>query len=166
MVKLRRKKLGGNKFSLYLDIYNNGQRKYEFLQLHLRNDKEQNKEILRLAESIRAKKEIELRNAHYGFTPEHNSKIDFIDYMVKVGNSKNTSNRKLFECSLNHVRRFVKGSIRISAIDEIWLGNFENSLKGKLANNSIADYMTALRVTLNTAVREYGITLITLIGLT
>ncbi len=154
MVKLRKKKLNDNSFSLYLDIYNNGQRKYEFLQLHLKNDKIQNKEILRLAESIRAKREIELRNAHYGFTPEHNSKIDFIDYMTKVGNTKNTSNRKRFESCLNYVRKFAKGGIRVSAINEIWLGDFEDYLKENLSNTSVVDYMLTLRVALNTAIRE------------
>ena len=34
-VKLRKKKLSGSKISLYLDIYLNGQRQYQFLNLYL-----------------------------------------------------------------------------------------------------------------------------------
>ena len=34
-VKLRKKKIAGGKISLYLDIYHNGQRQYEFLKLYL-----------------------------------------------------------------------------------------------------------------------------------
>lgn len=154
MVKLRKRALKNKKQSLYLDIYSNGQRHTEFLQLYLGNDKNQNKEITRLAESIRAKREIELRSADYGFLPEHKSKIDFVDYMNKVANTKNKSNRNLFLCSLNYIRKFTKNGIRISAIDENWLKGFEEYLQGKLSNTSIFDYMNTLRITLNTAVRE------------
>ncbi len=38
MVKLRKKKLKGGKISLYLDIYGNGKRYYEFLKLQLINN--------------------------------------------------------------------------------------------------------------------------------
>ena len=34
-VKLRRRKLKSGRISLYLDIYHEGQRHYEFLKIHL-----------------------------------------------------------------------------------------------------------------------------------
>jgi len=65
MVKLRKKKLSEHKYSLYLDTYVNGIRRYEFLKLYLTKDRDQNKEILRLAENIRAKKQLLLLNYSY-----------------------------------------------------------------------------------------------------
>ena len=50
-----KKKANGDK-SLYLDYYYKGQRKYEFLNLYLTKNKEANKELLQLAENIRAKR--------------------------------------------------------------------------------------------------------------
>ena len=61
-VFLREKKLTSNKKSHYLDIYINGKRHYEFLNMYLTKNREQNKEIRSLAESIRAKREIEIKN--------------------------------------------------------------------------------------------------------
>jgi hypothetical protein len=45
---------------LYLDIYENGKRTWEALHLTLTNDKAQNREIMRLAEVCRSKRETQL----------------------------------------------------------------------------------------------------------
>lgn len=156
MVKLRKKKISGNRTSFYLDIYDNGKRNYQFLKLYSNNnDKIQNKEITRLAESIRAKKEIELRSANYGFTPEHKSKVNFLDYMKKISETKNFAGKKLLKCSINQIQKYSKNDIQLNAIDENWIRGYEEFLiSNKLSNSTIIDYLIALRVTLNTAVRE------------
>ena len=65
-VKLRKKKLSGSKISLYLDIYLNGQRQYDFLNLYLYKGtssriKATNKDTLELAETIRANRQTRVR---------------------------------------------------------------------------------------------------------
>ena len=50
-VSLRKKKLASGKTSLYLDIYFNGRRDYEFLNLYLTKDKNQNKESQHLIDA-------------------------------------------------------------------------------------------------------------------
>ena len=67
-IRLRKKKLHNGLLSLYLDIYYNGIRKYEFLKLYLRpeltkGDRSANKETLSVAESIRMKRISELTQA-------------------------------------------------------------------------------------------------------
>lgn len=52
-VRVRFKKLANGNQSIYLDIYRNGRRTYEFLKLYLvpetsRKDKDKNKETMRL----------------------------------------------------------------------------------------------------------------------
>lgn len=59
-IKLRRRKTKSGNTSLYLDIYLNGERTYEYLKLYLiperiRADKDKNRETLQLAEAIKSK---------------------------------------------------------------------------------------------------------------
>lgn len=71
-IRLRTKELLNGCYSLYLDIYINGKRKYEFLKLYIipersKVDKERNAETLRLANAIKAEKIVALQNGKYGF---------------------------------------------------------------------------------------------------
>ena len=59
-IKLRKRKMASGNFSLYLDIYHNGNRTYEYLKLYLipevsRKAKAKNKETILLAEAIKPK---------------------------------------------------------------------------------------------------------------
>ena len=64
-VKLRFKKLSNANLSIYLDIYYKGKRYYEFLKLYLTperfpEDRDKNRITLRLANSIKAQRIIDL----------------------------------------------------------------------------------------------------------
>ena len=57
-IQLRQRSTPAGNVSLYLDIYRNGKREYEYLKLYLipeksRADKEKNRETLKLAEAIK-----------------------------------------------------------------------------------------------------------------
>ena len=59
-IRLRTKKLSNGNESLYLDIYTDGKRDYEFLKLyiiqeHTKEDKEKNAQTLKLANAIKSK---------------------------------------------------------------------------------------------------------------
>jgi hypothetical protein len=74
-IRLRKRKTPTGNISLYLDIYLNGQRSYEYLKMYLipertRADKAKNQETLQLAEAIKAKRIVELRNGEFGFNPQ------------------------------------------------------------------------------------------------
>ena len=74
-VKLRRKKAAKGRISLYLDIYHEGQRHYDFMKLYLEKGthnttKAVNKETLELAETIRAKRQIEINHSEHGLVPK------------------------------------------------------------------------------------------------
>lgn len=91
-----RKQTSKGKTSLYLELYKgttktpDGKvkpiREYEYLNLYLLDkpaspiDKQQNKETKKLAESIKAKREIEIKEGRYGFTADFKTKANFIDY--------------------------------------------------------------------------------------
>lgn len=60
-VTLREKTLANGSKSLYLDIYRDGKREYEFLKLYLINartplEREQNRQTLATAQAIKAKR--------------------------------------------------------------------------------------------------------------
>ena len=89
----QRKQSKKGSISLYLEIYKGTQKKpdgsiknikdYKYLNLYLLDnpknpvDKQQNKEILKLAESIKAKTELEIKNGLYGFTNEFKQDTNF-----------------------------------------------------------------------------------------
>lgn len=71
-------------------------REYEYLELYLidnpktQTEKQANKETLKLAESIKVKRELEIRNGEYGFKTEFKQKANFIDYFQSVVEQKKT----------------------------------------------------------------------------
>ena len=109
-VKLRQKKLSGNKISLYLDIYLNGQRQYDFLNLYLYKGtnsriKATNKDTLELAETIRANRQTELQYSEHDIIPRFKRNADFVEYFKKVGESKGRSSL-IWKSTLKHLEPF------------------------------------------------------------
>jgi len=69
-IKVRTKKLVNGCQSIYLDIYMNGRRQYEFLKLyiipeHNQADKKRNVETLNLANAIKSQRIVEIQNQAY-----------------------------------------------------------------------------------------------------
>ena len=86
-VRIRKKKLANQNFSLYLDIYYQGKRKYEFLKLYLipektKDDKQKNKQTLLLANAIKANRIVELQSGKYGLKAQPTEEILFFDYFL------------------------------------------------------------------------------------
>lgn len=90
-VKLRRRPLANGNTSLYLDIYYKGRRTYDFMRLYLTPertplDRAKNAETLRLANTIKAQRILELQAAAHGLaTPGARGKAylrDFIDQEI------------------------------------------------------------------------------------
>ena len=75
-IRLRKRKMPTGNTSLYLDIYINGRRTYEYLKMYLipeksKADREANRQTLQLAEAIKSKRIIELQNdVSEGLRPE------------------------------------------------------------------------------------------------
>src|SRR5690606_4705571 len=101
-VSLRQRKKG-NKITVYLDYYDKGKREYEYLGLYLTPEpekgsltnaqKDENKKILELAESIRSKKHLEAQNQIYGFRDKEKQKGNFLTFFEY--------NRKFFACIIH-----------------------------------------------------------------
>ncbi len=180
-IKLRQRKLPSGNTTLYLDIYINGTRSYEYLKLYLvpertRADKEKNRETLRLADAIRAKRVVELRNGVYGFKNEFATETSFYDYFRAMverrrnGAEKSGSWSSWYSC-YHHLKIYDRReSLTFADITPEWVQGFKDylehdavawqhdvrkRLKDKpLAHNSKAIYFDKLRACLNQAFKE------------
>ena len=89
-VRIRTKKLANGNESIYLDLYKDGDRVYEFLKLYLipeksKADKEANRKTLELANAIKAKRIVELQNNEHGFkTNTTRSKMNLIQFVLHL----------------------------------------------------------------------------------
>ena len=89
-VKLRKKTLADGKTSLYLDVYQDGKRQYEFLKLYLEKAgnnsivRNKNKETLALAEKIKTNRELEMQASEHGFVPSFKRRSNFLDYFERL----------------------------------------------------------------------------------
>lgn len=109
-VKLRSKPLKSGGEALYLDIYHNGKRNYEFLKIHIlpKDSKEDKKEKKTLADSIRAKRQLEINNDEYGFVPSFKRKADFIEYFQKFNETYKGKGIRKFVATLHKFDDYLK----------------------------------------------------------
>ena len=152
-VAVRKKKKANGDYSLYLDYYNKGTRKYEFLGLYLTKDKKDNKRVLQLAENIKAQRQIELQNHTYGFIPDFKRKANFLKYYESISIQK-TTNINCYKSTLMYLKEFTGGQVSISAIDEDWLERFKKFLTNKLSQNTAATYFSTIKTVFRQAVRD------------
>lgn len=136
-IRLRQRKTPSGNTSLYLDIYLNGERSYEYLKLYLvpeksREDKRKNQETLKFAETIRAKRLVELRNGEYGFNAAYQLDTNFLDY-YRVMCEKRHGNESLgnwgnwYSC-LKHLERYCKPSMTFKDVTPEWIQGFKDYL--------------------------------------
>lgn len=84
-VRLRMKDLSDGSKSLYLDIYRNGKRTYEYLKMYLipetdENARRRNKATMNAANAIKSKRIIEMTNGEAGIENEK-EKVFLLDWM-------------------------------------------------------------------------------------
>lgn len=179
-IRLRQRKTASGNISLYLDIYLNGKRTYEFLKMHLipertRADRERNRETLKLADAIRAKRVVELRNGQFGFQNRPSASIRFFDYYramceKRLGEESRGNWGNWYSC-LHHLKKYEKReTITLGEITPEWVQGFKDYLENDavawghdfrkrikdkpLARNSKLSYFNKLRACLNQAYEE------------
>mgnify|MGYP001208081138 CR=1 FL=1 len=166
--------------SLYLEIYkgtttsSSGKvkilRDYEYLNLYLIDnpknqiDKQQNKETLSLAKSIKAKRELEIKNGLYGFINEFKQSTNFIDYFTdQMENRKQSKgNYGNWDSTLKHLIKFAGIKVSFREIDQTFCENFRDYLKNTakktnglpLSSSSVSSYFNKFRACLKEAVKK------------
>ena len=162
-IQLREKKLLDGRRSLYLDIYYKGRRAYEFLEIYLTKDRQQNKEARELAENIKAKRLLELQSSEHGFTPSFKKKADFLEYFQKVIDDKKQYEGlrgfQNYEGTLRHLKDFTGGKpVPIGSISAQTLEDFKQHLTTKVKQNTANLYYGKVKTVLKKAVKDGFIT--------
>jgi integrase len=180
-VRLRERVLKDGSTSLYLDIYRDGKREYEFLKLYLvkattPSEKEQNRQTLATAQAIKAKRQIEIQNGEYGFTKQYKIDTPFLSYYRKMcedrhGNPDSNGNWGNWHSCLKHLERYCNEKTTFKDIDADWIEGFKDYLENAdkdaykkrnlkdrvftpLSQNSKVSYFNKLRACINQAFED------------
>ena len=169
-VRLREKALANGVRSLYLDIYVNGKRSYEFLKLYLIPEtnpqaKVQNENTMRAANTIKLNRILEITNNKAGLK---NTSIrakmllkDWMETFRQAQEQKGVKDQKLIHNTIHALTAYnINVAMRDVNRDYIlgltnFLRNDYRSPRGKkLKDYSVINYLGCLRNALNMAVRE------------
>ncbi|HPQ79780.1 MAG TPA: site-specific integrase [Candidatus Dojkabacteria bacterium] len=175
-----RKQTKDGSISLYLEIYKGtiktpeGKvkplRDYEYLNLYLKEnpktvqDKQSNKANWELAESIKAKRELEIKNGLYGFPNEFKKATIFIEYFKSQTEKRLLSNGNYgnWDSSLKHIIKFAGEKVSFREIDSSFCERFKDYLSSDartksdkhLSSSSVSSYFNKFRACLKQAVKE------------
>jgi integrase len=182
-VKLREKKITGNRHSLYLDFYpaiphpETGEpTRREFLGMYLLDkaknptDKLHNKETLQIAEQIRQQRENQLNKPeiYTGYEKEQLrikelGEQNFVAYFKSLADKRKASTHDNWVSAYNYLEAFTKGKLRFADLNEKFCNEFKEYLlttksnrssKVTLAQNSAVSYFNKLKATLKQAYKD------------
>ena len=129
-VRLRMKPVKGGGKSLYLDIYRNGVRRYEFLHLYLsaektEDDRLRNEEVIRVAEAICAKRTIELQlQANAMQMPSARQVRKIMDDYLEIVKSRSAGTQEVWRCWVNQVGKWDGCSVPVSEVTRDWWNRY------------------------------------------
>lgn len=182
-VKLREKSISKGRKSMYLDFYppiphpETGEpTRREFLGLYIFEktktpfDKQHNTETLKIAESIRQKRENFLNKPEiYSQYEKEQLRLkelgeqSFIEYFRKLANKRKASNHDNWVSALNYLENFTDGKLRFNELTEKTLENFKEYLlttksnrsnKTTLSQNSAVSYFNKVKAALKQAYKD------------
>lgn len=171
IVRIRYKQVSGGRKSIYLDIYVNGERRYEFLRLYLlggssRAEKEKDRETMRLANAVKARRIVEIQNGRFGFSCK-NDDLTLLTAYEKMMQDKKKDNSsgsiRIWEGAFLQIKAFERRkSIKLIEITSAWLNAFKTHLRhvksdvtGKcLSKNTQNAYFAKIVAVLNKAEQD------------
>lgn len=166
-VKIRFKECKDGSKSIYLDIYADGKRKYEFLKLYLVKettpfDKAQNKETMKAANFIKAQRIEELIGGKAGIRT--NNKLLLLDWIGEFERRQEADGKRygrMIKAARILIERY-EPTARLSDIDKDFAIGFIRFLRNgyktgqdePLKENSICNYYKIINIVLNAAKRD------------
>ena len=133
-ITLRSRKRPSGKSALFLDITENGKRRMEYLKLYLTNgtsraDKAIDKETMRIAETIRSKRLIELQNRMAGIKNDIAGEVKILDFMQKIIDRKDGTTKTSWENCMAHIKRYEPNrELTFGDVGNSWVEGFREYL--------------------------------------
>lgn len=158
-VRLREKKLKDGSRSLYLDIYADGERCYEFLKLYLvpertRADRQKNAETMRLAEIIRSQRTVEVERRRYDLSTDDKTTLDGYLRAYREELKMQGKRTEILRTLINTIAKKYGGK-RLANIGADTLSDIKDYIGAlPIARNTKAIYFAKLRTALFKAVKE------------
>lgn len=154
-IALRTRKLKDGRETVYLDKYHKGKRQLEYLGLYLVGNSKLDKETLRLAEAIRAKRQLESVADEHDLPSPSRLKEDFVAFCRRIGESQKALNTQLvWQRAIAKLIAFRGETITFAQIDERFLEDFRQFLLKDLKRNSAAAYFSKIKHAIRQAVRK------------
>lgn len=144
-VYLRQRSRSNGTVALYLDVCRDGKRTHEYLKLYLvpeltREDKQKNKETLRLAEAMKAKRVVEIQSKYFGVEVPSSEDILFHDVMRRFIDRKDGTTKTSWQNCLSHVLKYDPNErITFREITPQWVRGFRDYLDTKAMQWDIDD---------------------------
>lgn len=169
-----RQRAKGKKISLYLEYYGDGKREYEYLNLYLspepeigkltKQEREDNRQSLAMAEAIRSKRLLEVKNEEFGFRDTQKAKGSFLAYFQQLMSKRKNSlgNWGNWNSTLKHLQKLAPQGVLFKEIDKQWLEEFKEYLQQdaksdngrRLSQNTQCSYYSKVTAALKEAVKD------------
>ena len=144
-----------NRGRFYLDIHYNGKRTWERLDLTVSTDPTQNREVMKLAEVLRSKRETQIVSGEWGLLDPLKGKTSLYQYALEIAETKNSGKNTLK--ALKHLEAYPGGgAIQLGQVTERWFEGFQNYLlrDAGISKMTASHYAAEIRFILHRAVRD------------
>jgi site-specific recombinase XerD len=163
-VTLRKRKNKDGSISLLLDIYHNGERKYEFLK-HLRLvkpssilDRQRNKENLELAQQIALKFAQELAASEYNLVTQIGKKTEVVGWMKAYVDKYKKKDKRNMQGVLKRFETFLKeediNSLTFGRLDDSIVSHFQDFLRERSKGEGSSSYFARFKKMLKHAYKQ------------
>ena len=165
-VSLRKKPLSNGKYSLFIDYYADGVRQKEYLKMYLFKkpkdelEKQHNKEILSLAQSIRNKREEMLKAGEFDLQSSVHKSVNIFLYFDKYVSGYGKKDKELVRLALQHFKTYLKASHKIESflrpnqLTETVCMGYRDYLKATFNGETGHSYFSRFKKVLRQAVRD------------
>lgn len=160
-VRLRRRTLKNGGASLYLDIYDRGIRRYEYLHLYLNEertpaDRNLNAETLRVAEAMRARRMIEVQREGAGLAmPSERTVASLLHEWVESRKGRSKGTIEVWSYWVGIVEKWKGAGVALKDITKGWWTMYKDWVAGlKLNATTRHHYLSRMRCVLNRAEKD------------
>lgn len=163
-VKLRKRKNSDGTTSLYLDIYHEGERKYEFLK-HLKQskgttpaDRQTNKDNLELAKKIAINRAQQLSATDYNMVTDIGKKTSVAEWMQNFIDKYQKKDKRNLQGALNRFTDYLseenKTGVTFGSINEVLIEGYQDYLKRHNKGEGSSSYFNRFKKMMKQARKE------------